>query len=75
MKTLSIVTAALIAVAGVASAQSVPMLTSAAEVTLATIAPNLDSASLNAIQISELNRAENSSDGLTRSDLATILRN
>ena len=75
METLSIVTAALIAVAGVASAQSVPMLTSAAEVTLATIAPNLDSASLNAIQISELNRAENSSDGLTRSDLATILRN
>ena len=75
MKTLSIVTAALIAVAGVASAQSVPMLSSAVEVTLSTLAPSLDTAALSSIQISELNRAVGSSKGLNQTELSTILRN
>ncbi|NUB44551.1 hypothetical protein GEU84_009170 [Fertoebacter nigrum] len=75
MKTLSIVTAALIAVAGVASAQSVPVLSSVAATTLSTLAPTVDAGSLSAIQIAELNRAAVSSEGLQASDLYSILRN
>ncbi|NUB44549.1 hypothetical protein GEU84_009160 [Fertoebacter nigrum] len=75
MKSLSIITAALIAVAGVASAQSVPALTSVAATTLSQLAPNADLGNLSALQISELNRAAVSDEGLTQADLYSILRN
>jgi hypothetical protein len=59
----------------VASAQAVPALTSVAATSLSQLAPNADAGSLSAIQISELNRAAVSDEGLTHADLYSILRN
>ncbi|WP_136686014.1 hypothetical protein [Falsirhodobacter xinxiangensis] len=65
--------AALVALTGVASAQSATQLTSAAQVTLSTLAPNLDTDSLSPIQVSQLNGAVDSDNGLTAAQIKTIV--
>ncbi len=75
MKRIAIAAAALIAVAGVASAQSAPALTSATQVTLQTLAPSLDTASLTPLQVRELNSRVSSDNGLTIAQIRTIVAN
>jgi hypothetical protein len=73
MKSLILASAALIAVGGAAFAQNAPALSSAAEVTLSTLAPNLDAASLSPVQVNRINAQVGANEGLTQSDIRTIV--
>lgn len=73
MKRIALATAALIALTGVASAQSAPTLSSAAVVTLSTLAPDLDTSALTAVQVSRLNNSVNSDNNLTAAQIRTIV--
>ncbi|WP_128254707.1 hypothetical protein [Falsirhodobacter deserti] len=75
MKHIMLASAALIAIAGAAVANPTNGLNSAAEVTLETLAPQVDADSLSAIQVNRINREVGSNDGLSRADLYTILAN
>ncbi|QUS36543.1 hypothetical protein [Falsirhodobacter algicola] len=72
MKRIALATAALVVFAGMASATT---LSSQAQVTLDTLAPSVQASDLSPIQAKLINRAVNSNEGLTSSDLATILHN
>lgn len=75
MKRIALTSVALIALAGAASAQTTPDLSSASRVTLSTLAPAANLDSLTAIQVRQINRAVVSNDGLTQPELRTILAN
>lgn len=75
MKRIALASAAMIALAGVASAAPVTDLTSASKVTLDTLAPTLQAQDLTSIQVREINAAVNSDEGLSNRDLTTILTN
>lgn len=73
MKSLILASATLIAVGGAAFAQNAPALTSAAEVTLSTIAPELNTSDLTAVQVNRINAEVASSNGLSQSQIRSIV--
>ena len=74
MKRIALTTAAaLFALTGVASAQSAVPLTSASQVTLSTLAPDLDTGALTPVQVRRINAEVASNDGLTASQIRTIV--
>ncbi|WP_045391798.1 hypothetical protein [Falsirhodobacter sp. alg1] len=74
MKHIAIIAALALAAASSANAAT-PTLSSNAQVTLSTLAPELDTDSLDTLQVKRLNRAVVSDEGLNHSELQTILRN
>ncbi|WP_045391801.1 hypothetical protein [Falsirhodobacter sp. alg1] len=74
MKRIAIIAALALTAAASANA-AVPTLSSNAQVTLSTLAPQLDEGSLDSLQIKSINRAVGSDNGLDKSDLQSIVRN
>ncbi|MDB6454613.1 hypothetical protein [Falsirhodobacter sp. 20TX0035] len=72
MTRIALASAALLAFAGVASAAS-SNLSSASEVTISTLAPDVQVDTLTPIQVREINNSVSSDEGLTQPQLRTIL--
>ncbi len=71
MKIVTLTAAAFVAFAGAASAQET--LTTGAVEQIETLSPGMDTSTLTQIQISEINEAVASQDGLDESELMTIV--
>ncbi|WP_045391807.1 hypothetical protein [Falsirhodobacter sp. alg1] len=74
MKRIAIIAALTLATAASANAAA-PTLSSNAQVTLSTLAPQLEESSLDVLQIKRINRAVVSDEGLGEPELRNILRN